>query len=117
MPSSLGRRSAAVAIFGSSLVGSLMLAPAAVGAPVHDTCTVCVADEVTSARTKPGAKVDDPNAISAVKAAALGNPKVRPMLPVGSVTIDTVFHVETADAMTSAERARMRSMITRQVEC
>lgn len=114
----LARRSAAVAVFGSSLLAPLTFAPAAVAAPVQDTRAVCIADSATAAtgaRVKPGAK-QEPNAISAVQAARLGNPKVRPALPDGSVTIDTVFHVVSADQKTTAERTRLRSLIGAQVD-
>lgn len=115
MSSLLARRTAAVAVFGSAMFGSLVVAPGAVAAPARDAGAVCFPGDASAARTKPSAKTHDPNAISAVKAAALGKPKVRPMLPVGSVTVDTVFHVVSADTITDAERKRMRSMIAAQV--
>jgi Pregnancy-associated plasma protein-A len=72
-------------------------------------------DGLDAARTRPGGR-RDPNAISATKAAALGNPKVRPTLAAGSVTIDTFFHVISAEPLTKAEIDRYNAMIAAQVD-
>ncbi|MGY1652546.1 zinc metalloprotease [Geodermatophilus sp. SYSU D01119] len=68
------------------------------------------------ARVRPGATRGEPNAVSADQAAALGRPKVRPVLPAASVTIETVFHVITAAPLTEAQRAQRLQQIAAQVE-
>ena len=67
------------------------------------------------ARVRPGATRAEPNAVSTDQAAALGNPKSRPVLPAGSVTIPTVFHVLTATELTTAEKAEREAQIARQL--
>ena len=68
------------------------------------------------ARVKKGSARNEPNAISATQAAALGNPKVRPSLAAGSVTIDTVFHVISATPLTPAQKAALDIQIQPQMD-
>ena len=119
MNSSLGRRAVAYAAMSVSVVSLAVLGPSAAapiasaGAPV-----VCVEDDHAShdARVRPGRAAKEPNAISAARAAALGNPKIRAVLPAGSVTVETVFHVISAEPLDAAEQARYESMIAAQVD-
>lgn len=67
------------------------------------------------ARVRPGATRPEPNAVSTDQAAALGNPKARPVLPAGSVTVPTVFHVLTAAPLTDAEKAARQAQIDAQL--
>lgn len=92
--------------------------PARTEAAPADVPVVCLDPHVhglDAARTRKGG-AKDPNAISATKAAALGNPKVRPALAAGSVTIDTVYHVISAEPLTAAETARYDDMIAAQMD-
>ncbi|GAA2729314.1 zinc metalloprotease [Cellulomonas aerilata] len=80
--------------------------------------TVCEAVDPTgfAARVKKGSTRSEPNAVSAVQAAALGSPRVRAVLPAGSVTVPTVFHVITATALTAEERAERDAQIAAQID-
>jgi hypothetical protein len=82
-------------------------------APV--ACIDSHGDGLDAARTRQGG-TKDPNAISATKAAALGNPKVRPTLATGSVTIHTIFHIISAAPLTTAEILRYNTMIAAQMD-
>jgi hypothetical protein len=115
MRSHLARRAASAAALALSLGTVGLVGPAA--SPVASATSddrLC-ADAHDAARARPGAKAE-PNAVSAVQAARLGNPQERPMLPVGSVDVDTVFHVITAEALSDAQRARLEGMIDAQVD-
>ena len=107
---------AAVAV--TAVGPSSSAAPArAESAPATTVCVDAHGDTVGDARTRKGAKkAQEPNAISATNAAALGNPKVRPTLPAGSITIDTVFHVISAQPLTQAETTRYAAMIAAQMD-
>jgi hypothetical protein len=106
------RGSAVVALSLTASLGLVAGTPVALSASPAATSVVC-ADE--GARARPGA-AKEPNAISATKAAALGNPKVRATLPAGSVEVPTVFHVISAAPLTAAETARYEDLIAAQME-
>ncbi len=69
-----------------------------------------------AARPRPGAGPKEPNAVSTAQAAALGNPKSRPVLPVGSVEIPTYVHVISAAPLTDEEVAIRTTQIAEQME-
>ncbi|SFO77566.1 Pregnancy-associated plasma protein-A [Geodermatophilus dictyosporus] len=109
---------------GAAVALALTTAPAAGSAdtatptppPAAAECAHVHTDDVShgaEARVRPGATRGEPNAVSADQAAALGSPKSRPVLGLGSQTITTVFHVVTA---TEVDRERYRAMIDAQVD-
>lgn len=108
------------AALAAALLGVLSPAgPAGTVSSAPPTSDGCVAgDEAGAARVRPGGpnSPKDPNAISATQAAALGNPKVRPMLAAGSVTVPTYFHVISAEPLSAKEKARYESMISAQMK-
>lgn len=124
MFSSAVRRLTALAAASVSTVALVALTPAAVAAPLASERVVVKAqvtcvddvhmDGLADARVRPGAP-KEPNAISATKAAALGNPKVRATLEAGSVTIPTVYHVISAEPLTATEIARYNELIAAQM--
>ncbi len=101
-----------------TLVGST--SPALPAGPVTAPAraVACVDDHAghDAARTRKNGSAKEPNAISAARAAALGNPKVRRTLAAGSVTIDTVVHVISAEPLTRAEIDRYNTMIAAQMD-
>lgn len=111
--SQLLRRGSALAALSLTAGLSLVtLGPATVATPASSS-TACSPQDA-AARARPGG-AREPNAISATKAAALGNPKVRPTLSAGSVTISTVFHVISAKPLTAGQTARYQQLIAAQV--
>jgi hypothetical protein len=85
-------------------------------APASFDAALCVDEHdhgADAARTREGG-AKEPNAVSAANAAALGNPKVRPVLAAGSVTIETVYHVISAEPLGEAEVARYDALIAAQ---
>lgn len=117
----LARRAVAHAAASLSIVGLAVLGPAGpAGATVVAGGASCLThahpDAPSEARVRPGAPTKEPNAISAAQAAALGSPKVRSVLPAGSVTVDTVFHVISAEPLTREQTDRYSTMIQAQVD-
>jgi hypothetical protein len=104
-----------IASISLAVLGSAGPAVSAAEPAAKDVCVETSADTGVEARVRPGGH-REPNAISATQAAALGNPKVRPVLATGSVEIDTVFHVITAEPLTAAQVARYDAMIAAQVD-
>jgi hypothetical protein len=116
------RRSLAAVGGAAALV--LALASPAAGAvdgasSAERAAAVCTDDHGASnpaARLRPGASVAEPNAVTAAEAAAMATiPAARTVLPAGSVTIETVFHVITAEPLSEAETERHEAMIKAQV--
>lgn len=105
------RGSAVVALSLTASLGLVAGAPDALSATAGSASVLCAGAD---ARAKPGG-TREPNAISATQAAALGNPKVRSVLPAGSVTVPTVFHVISSTALTAAETTRYRTLIADQM--
>lgn len=108
----------AVALTAAGPVGSASVAPTARAAS-GDAALLCADEhlhEADAARTRQGAGAGakEPNAISAANAAALGNPMVRPVLAAGSVTIETVYHVISAEKLRKDEVARYDRLIAAQ---
>lgn len=107
-------RSAAVA-------GVLSLSPLAVAvAPVvaavpSDDVIVCE-DDSSAARVKAGATAQEPALYSENQAKQYGLIKDLPSLPAGSVTVDTVFHVLTAEDLTEAEEAELQTQVDAQMQ-
>src|SRR3712207_1084913 len=88
------RRSLA-ALFGASALVLGLATPAAASVQSR-TAAVCADDHGTTndaARLKPGATAKDPNTLTESQARALSNVREGAVLPAGSVTIRTVFHV------------------------
>lgn len=115
MRSHLARRAASAAALALSVGTVGLVGPAASPVASASSQDRLCSDAGDAARARPGAKTE-PNAVSAVQAARLGNPKERPMLPAGSVGIETVFHVITADALAAEAQARLAGMIEDQVD-
>jgi hypothetical protein len=80
---------------------------------------VCAEDSSgnPAARLRPGATVADPNGRSAAGTQAEAQLQVasRAVLPAGSVSIRTVFHVISAKALTANQKSQRASMIAAQV--
>jgi len=120
----LARRS--LASLGGAAALVLALASPAAGAvdgsaSADRPAAVCVDDHASgnaAARLRPGATVAEPkmNAAAAAAAAALKVPSARDVLPAGSVTIETVFHVITEKPLTAGEMARREAMIAAQMQ-
>jgi hypothetical protein len=104
------RGSAVIALSPTAGFGLVAGAPAALSATSQSS--VPCADQ--AARTRPGG-AKEPNAISATKAAALGNPELRSTLPVGSVIVPTVFHVISAKKLTPEQVLRYQTLIGAQM--
>ncbi|MGY1717387.1 zinc metalloprotease [Geodermatophilus sp. SYSU D01106] len=109
----------ALALTTAPAAGTVAALPADV-APCTDPHAGDVhADDVShgpeEARVRPGATRGEPNAVSADQAAALGKPKTRPVLPAGSVTIETVFHVITPAPLSPEQKALRDRQIAAQV--
>jgi hypothetical protein len=112
---SLVRRGSVLAALSLSAgLGLVALGPAAAAGPAASSSVLC-ADVAPGARAKPGA-AREPNAVSTSQAAALGNPKVRPTLPAGSVTVATVVHVISARPLTAAQTTRYRTLVSAQMK-
>ena len=113
----LSRRSlASFAAVAALVLAGLPGGSAAAGTGTTGAATVVCDDGDAAARVTKGAARSEPNAVSATQAAALGNPKVRPVLGVGTVDIPTVFHVITATELSAAERAQRERQIAAQVK-
>ncbi|MGY1696665.1 zinc metalloprotease [Geodermatophilus sp. SYSU D00814] len=106
---------AALALTTAPAAGTVDAAAPSAGAA--EACTDVHTDDVGSgteeARVRPGATRAEPNAVSTHQAAALGNPKTRPVLEAGSVTVPTVFHVISAEPV---DEARFDALIAAQVD-
>jgi hypothetical protein len=118
----LSRRTLAAFCGASALVLALTspaaAAPRAGGSATGGSAAECAehsdgASDV--ARLRPGATVADPNSLSSSRAAAAAEIPARAVLPNGSVTIRTVFHVITATKLTPAQKAQRQSQIAAQV--
>jgi len=116
----LSRRSLASFAATAGLVMALLPGSAAADSPGADSSSRVACDESgatdSAARVKKGATRGEPNAVSATQAAALGNPKVRPVLAAGSVDIQTYFHVITATPLSPAQQAARLRQIAAQVQ-
>jgi Pregnancy-associated plasma protein-A len=104
----------------SALVGAAALALAFVSpaaASVHPGA-VCVEGSGTTsdaARVKPGATAADPNTLTGSEADALRTAQAGAVLPAGSVTIRTVFHVISPTTLTPTQKERRRNQIAAQM--
>ena len=108
---------AAGVLAAASLAGSTAAASTAAGAPspaVQD----CVepASALGAARVADGASVKEPKLYPDNEAKAYGVLEDAPRMPDGSVQIDTVFHVISDHTLVGAERTRMETMISDQVQ-
>ncbi|MCW2699773.1 MAG: zinc metalloprotease [Blastococcus sp.] len=113
-----------LAAFGGAAALVMALAsPAAAHLDVGPAASAVCADGGSgandAARLRPGATVADPNTISESAAAALDNAlaaaRATAVLPAGSATVKTVFHVITAKPLTAAQRSDREAMIAEQV--
>ena len=71
---------------------------------------------LSGARVAEGATAQEPKLYPDNEANAYGVLEDLPRLPDGSVTVETVFHVVTAQQPTSRERARLETMVADQME-
>ena len=95
----------------ATLTGSSVAATAASPSPAVLEC-----DPGSAARVADGATAKEPKLYPDNEAKAYGVLKDSPLMPAGSVTIDTVFHVISDAEPTAAERTRMETMIGDQVD-
>jgi len=125
----LARRSLAALGGAAALVLALASPTAAAADAGSAASTVCQSAGGAghaAARLRPGASVADPNAVSpadvvpvpsaATRTGARAGTSAAAVLPAGSVTIPTVFHVISAKALTAAQKSRRASMIAAQVK-
>ena len=119
----LARRSLA-AFGGAAALVMALASPAAASVDGGQAASAVCADSGgganDAARLRPGATVADPNTIpnaaAAAAAAALDSARATAVLPAGSVTIKTVFHVISEKPLTAAERTRREKMIAAQMQ-
>ncbi len=104
------------------LVGALLAvatlageAASSVSAAASASFDVAACPDGSLARVKPGGKAE-PELYPKNQANAYGALTDRPTLPVGSVTIPTVFHMISDHENTAAERARWETLITAQMD-
>lgn len=107
-------RSAAVA--GVLSLSPLAVAVAPVAAAVPSDDVIVCEDDSSAARVKAGAAAQEPALYSENQAKQYGLIKDLPSLPVGSVTVDTVFHVITAEDLTEAEEAALQTQVDAQMQ-
>lgn len=104
---------AAVVALGSS--GALVAAQGGTAASASPAVQACL-DSGAQARVRQGAQASEPALYAANEAKQYGVIKDAPRMPDGSVTIRTIFHVIRATPPTAAERARLTTMIQRQMQ-
>ena len=112
----LSRRSLA-ALFGASALVLGFTSPAAASVQAG-AAAVCADDHGPTndaARLRPGATAKDPNTLTESQARALSNVREGAVLPAGSVTIRTVFHVISAAKLTPAQKERRQNQIAAQM--
>jgi Pregnancy-associated plasma protein-A len=108
-------RTAAVA--GVLALSPLTFAATPVFASVASDGVVACEDDSSAARVKKGAtKAEEPPLYAAKDAKKYGVIKDVANLPLGSVTIDTVFHVITGSDATDADRARLGTLVEDQMD-
>jgi hypothetical protein len=117
----LSRRSLAALVGASALV--LGLASPAAASVQAGSGAVCAQEQgaaSTAARLKPGATAADPNTLTRSQAEsqarALSTVQARAVLPAGSVTVRTVFHVISATKLTATQKQRRQNQIAAQVQ-
>jgi hypothetical protein len=117
----LTRRTLA-ALGGAAALVMALASPAAASVDTAGAGSTLCADGGSAsnpvARLRHGATVAEPRSVSTAGAAALNkalDAASDPVLPAGSVTIRTVFHVISAKALTAAEKQRREAMIAAQV--
>jgi hypothetical protein len=110
-------RSAAIAGVLSLTPLTLAVTPA-VAAVASDGAVVCDehADDASAARVKKGAKGAEPALYPAKQAGEYAELAEAALLPAGSVTIDTVFHVISDDPLTRGEQRRWERLIDAQMD-
>ena len=107
---------AALALLGGGTAASVNAA--AVPSPGAAACqpgTDSHSTDASGARVKAGSKAVEPELYPKNEANAYGALKDRATLPVGSVTIPTVFHMVSDHENTPAEKARWESLIRAQM--
>jgi hypothetical protein len=117
----LTRRTLA-ALGGAAALVMALASPAAASVDTAGAASTVCADGGSAsnpvARLRHGATVAEPRSVSTAGAAALNkalDAAGDPVLPAGSVTIRTVFHVISAEPLTAAEKQRREAMIAAQV--
>jgi len=110
----LTRRSLA-ALGGATALVLALASPAAASVDAGSTAAVC-ADDGSAARLRAGATVAEPRSnVSAAVEARLSGTSAKLVLPAGSQTIKTVFHVISEKPLTAAQKLRREQMIAAQV--
>ena len=97
---------------GGALVAGQTGTASAGGSPAVQACL----DSGAQARVRAGAQASEPELYAPNEARKYGVIKDAPRMANGSVTIETVFHVIRQTAPTPAERARLETMIQRQMQ-
>ncbi len=110
----------ATAFASTGLVGAAptVLLSQAAAAPASPAVVACEGDAhgSSAARVKKGARADEPALYAAKDAKKYGVIKDVPYLGDGEVTVETVFHVITAEELSAAEQAEYESRIADQVD-
>ncbi|QIK76695.1 zinc metalloprotease [Nocardioides piscis] len=106
-------RTAAVA--GLLALSPLMLAVTPVAATVVSDGVEACADDSSGARVKKGTGADEPALYPAGKEAEFAQLADAAQLPAGSVTVETIFHVISADTLTRREQRRLSGMVEDQM--
>jgi hypothetical protein len=122
LPMTLPRRAAA-AIGGTAALLLALVSPASASVDTGSAGTggaavECTQDDVVphpAARLRPGATIADPNTLPTRTAAGQTQVAARSVLPPGSVTVSTVFHVISAEPLTPAQKERRQSQIAAQM--
>ena len=109
-------RSAAVAgslaLTATTLAATAAVPATATASPAAQECR----DSGSAARVREGATAKEPKLYPDNQANQYGLITDLPTLPAGSVHIETIFHVITATAPTSAERTRLQGMVDAQMQ-
>ena len=111
-------RSRRLAVLASTAVFAAVTtaAPVASAAVVDSSGAVVCEDGSNAARVMKGATAQEPALYPQNEANKYGVIPDSPRLANGSVTVDTVFHVVSAQPLSTAERSRKEQMITDQVK-
>ncbi len=107
-------RAATLAVTVSLFSSGAATAPTSATTDLSPGAAECT--DSSAARAKPGASAAEPALYASKDAKKYGVIKDSPRMPNGSVTIETVFHVVTAKALTAAERSQRTSMIQAQMK-
>ncbi|MEO5665586.1 MAG: hypothetical protein ABIR39_20150, partial [Nocardioides sp.] len=114
-PTRLARTAAVTSILALSPL-ALAVTPVFAAIPAGDASHGICADASSGARVAKGATAKEPALYSPNDAKKYGTIPNLPTLPLGSVHIETVFHVITAADPTSAQQTRLQTMVDDQMD-